>query len=40
MLMETAYRLVGCLGSVFGIYENEMEAKNVNELVYKGNMQV
>lgn len=40
MLMETAYRLVGCLGSVFGIYENEKEAMYVNELSYKGNMKV
>lgn len=40
MTMETVYRLVGCLGSVFGIYDNEKEAMNINDLVYDGNMKV
>lgn len=40
MEMETVYRLVGCLGSVFGIYEAEKEARKVNDEVYNGNMEV
>lgn len=38
MLMETLYRLVGCSGSVFGVYETEREATEANDKLYNGNM--
>lgn len=32
MKMETAYRLVGLSGAVFGVFETKTEAENVSRL--------